>query len=312
MILKRKSIFFVAIIIIFSLGGCSALNSESRKDDFFSKPERTVEDFEKAGKWWGARDLSMGLMANQLDEPLVQALMDSDKLSFFWVHSDLKVAFVKGYRFGYQERTADLVLGPNITEAAARIGGVMAKQFVGVINAFEAGWAETLNRAIQVFITLISEGSQADREKFIQQFVNEYSVKYRDTQEKLKRGGFITQQSEGGTLLYIDASKTLSVLDIPKPETIKTEIYHQTFKVMGDEWGRRFSHNLIKRDELIDLLRRSRTALNEVSPHLQGNLIIIQDSFINAYGTDANYVFNGLIKDAGFTEHPAPIPPKRR
>ena len=51
-----------------------------------------------------------------------------------------------------------------------------------------------------------------------------------------------------------------------------------------------------------DLLRRSRTALNEVSPFLAGNIIIIQDAFTNAYGTDAAYVFKGLLKDSGVME----------
>ena len=143
------------------------------------------------------------------------------------------------------------------------------------ITAFERGWAETLKRAIDVFITLISEGSQADREKFIAKFIDIYSVKYAETQKMLKQGGHMTQMSEGGTLLYIDYSrgKTLGALDIPHPSILKTEIYHQAFKVMGDELGRRFSTNLIKRNDLIELLCRSKTALEEVDPGLDGNQV---------------------------------------
>jgi hypothetical protein len=243
-----------------------------------------------------------------IDDIFVGALVDGDNLNFFWVHSDLKDAFKKGYRFGYQDRAADLVLGPNLTEAAARIGEGTAKRFVEVINGFEKGWADTLSRAIDVFITLISEGSQADRERFIKKFTEEYTAKYNTTQEILQGGGFMTQMSEGGTMLHIDARKTLAILDIPRPETLKTEIYHQTFRVMGDEWGKRLSHNLIKRDELIDLLRRSKTALQEVPISLANNLGIVRDAFVSSYGTDAQNVFIGLIKDAGYAEIPVSTP----
>ena len=114
-----------------------------------------------------------------------------------------------------------------------------------------------------MFIILISEGSQADRETFIDRFVNIYSAKYNKIQELLRAGGFVTQVSEGGTTLNIDVTKTMAVLNIPRPDTLKTEIYQQTFRVMGDEWGRRYSTNLVKRDELIDLFRRSKTAMEK-------------------------------------------------
>ena len=110
----------------------------------------------------------------------------------------------------------------------------------------------------------------------------------------------MAQVSEGGTMLHIDASKTLAVLDIPKPDTLKTEIYRQTFKVMGDEWGRRYSTNLIKRGDLVELFRKSKTALQEVSPGLSGNLNIVKEAFIKSYGTDAQNVFSGLVKEAGY------------
>jgi len=97
--------------------------------------------------------------------------------------------------------------------------------------------------------------------------------------------------SSGGTMLHIDVKKTKAVLDIPTPMTLKTEIYHQTFRVMGDEWGRRFSTNLIKRDELVDLLRQSKTALQKVPASLESNMGIIHDAFVSSYGTDAENVF---------------------
>ncbi len=214
----------------------------------------------------------------------------------------MKDAFKKGYRLGYQDRTADLVLGPHLTKAAEVIGFDTSKKFVDVINRFENDWAETLKHAIDVFIVLISEGSQKDRAVFITTFVDTYGAKWSENQETLKSRKVMTQVSEGGTMLYIDYSKgkTLGALDIPRPLTLKKEIYYQTFKVMGDEWGRRYSTNLIKRDELVELLRRSKTALDEEEPHLKGNLDIIRKAFVEQYGIDGNNVYNAMLKDAGY------------
>lgn len=274
-----------------------------------SRPERNVESFEKAGKEWGEQlRQEKRKPGPPLNEEFVTNLKDADKIDYFNVHSDLKEAFQKGFRLGFEDRIADLVLGPHLTAAAGQIGYDTSKQFVDVINAFENGWAGNIRHAIDVFIVLISEGSQADRETFIINFTDTYNEKWKTTQEILNSRGIMTQVSEGGTMLYLDYSKgkTLGALDIPQPEALKTEIYHQTFKVMGDEWGRRLSTNLIKRDELIDLLRRSKTALEEVKPGLAGNLGIIRDAFIkkDSYGTDAENVFLGLIRAAGYTENP--------
>ena len=277
----------------------------------FFRPEKTAASYEEAGKWWGNRHWTSQLKAGAIDVEFVSELIDSNAINFFWVHSDLKDAFKKGYRFGYQDRTADLVLGPNLSEAAAQIGKTTSQKFVAVINVFESEWASTLSRAIDVFITLISEGSQADRENFIGRFVAVYTAKYNETQDKLRSAGFVTQVSEGGTTLFIDARKTLAVLNIPSPSILKAEIYQQTFRVMGDEWGRRYSHNLIKRDELVDLLRRSKTALQEVTGGLSSNLGIIKDAFVISYGTDGDNVFSQLLKEAGFPEL-APAPPKKK
>lgn len=310
---RRATMWVLMLISIFLIGGCAEIERltqpAQKAPEGPPRPTKTVASYEEAGKYWGTKHWNQQLKAGGIDEVFVRELITPNALDFFWVHSDLKDAFKKGYRFGYQDRTADLVLGPNLTEAAARIGQGTAAKFVEVINAFEKGWAETLNRAINVFITLISEGSQADRERFVQRFTAEYTAKYNETRKLLASGSFVTQKSEGGTMLYIDARKTIAVLDIPQPDVLKAEIYHQTFRVMGDEWGKRLSHNLIKRDELIDLLRRSRTALMEVEPGLDGNLSMIRGSFVqkDSYGTDAENVFRTLIRDAGYAE--APISP---
>ncbi len=279
-------------------------SSSSSKRDAYHVSKKDSIGYEEAGKWWGERHRKRGVQpGNVSDMPFIESLIDPSEggLDFFWIHADLKEAFKKGYRLGYQERTADLVLGPYLTEAAAKIGGDSAGNFVRVVETFEKSWAEGLSRAINVFVTLISEGSQADRERFIENFRKVYDEKYQRTQAELKTGGFVTQTSEGGTTLFLDARKTVAVLNIPSTGVLKAEIYRQTFKVMGDEWGKRFSHNLIKREELIDLLRRSRTALQEIGP-LGGSLAIVRESFEASYGTDAVNVFRSLGKEAGYDE----------
>lgn len=310
---KRVSTFWGVLLLIslWFIGGCAFpdLIKPNQPTDPYYKPAKTVASYEDAGKWWGTRHKTMKVTAGQIDPAFVDNLIDKARLDFFWVHSDLKDAFKKGYRLGYEERTADLVLGPHLTQAASRIGTNTSQSFVDVITAFETGWALTLKNAVDVFIVLISEGSQADRENFIGNFTAVYTRKYEATQAFLRGPGLMRLNSEGGTMLYIDVRKTIAVLDIPTPMLIKTEIYHQTFRVMGDEWGRRFSTNLIKRDELIDVLRRSKTALQEVPESLESNLDLIQGAFVSSYGTDADNVFTGLRRDAGYTTRPTSMAP---
>lgn len=308
MFCKRSIVaILVCLVVVSFLGGCVTPGGGGLGNIFDSgeerKLERTVSSYEAAGQKWGktlwdAKIAPTSSLANPASESFISALINY--IDFFSVHAELKDAFKKGFRIGYQDRTADLVLGPHLTEAAGRIGADTSGRFVNTITTFEAGWAQTLRHAVNVFIILISEGSQADREIFIDRFVNIYSAKYNKTQELLRAGGFVTQVSEGGTTLNIDVTKTMAVLNIPRPDTLKTEIYQQTFRVMGDEWGRRYSTNLVKRDELIDLFRRSKTAMEEVKPGLKGNLDIIRVAFVKSYGTDAQNVFNSLIKEAGY------------
>ncbi|HEY3275831.1 MAG TPA: hypothetical protein VGJ94_04360 [Syntrophorhabdaceae bacterium] len=270
-----------------------------------SKPERTVSSYEGVGREWGKA--LKNLRPNEpLNQEFVGRLIDPSDIDFFNVHSDLKEAFKKGFRMGFEDRTADLVLGPHLTAAAGRVGYDTSSRFVKVITDFEVGWAATLKYAVDVFIVLISEGSQADRETFIYNFMKVYGDKYNSTQAILKGRTVMTQMSDGGTLLYLDYSKgkVLGALDIPSATALKTEIYRQTFKVMGDEWGRRFSTNLIRRDDLIDLLRRCKTALTEIEGN--NNLGIIYDAFNRSYGTDAHNVFQELVKAAGYRETPVP------
>jgi hypothetical protein len=274
---------------------------------------KTVKTYEDEGIKWGRLHWNNGnqkrLEPNSIHMDFVIQLAERKGLDYFWIHSELKDAFRKGYRIGYQDRTADLVLGPNVSAAAEYIGDRVGNRFVKAIEDFESAWAGAVMESIDVFITLISEGSQVDREQFISKFTEIYFKKYQKTQKLLREGESLSKISDGGTLLQLDYSqgKLMGALNIPPVESLKAQLYDQTFIVMGDELGRRFSNNLIKRPDLIDLLRRSKTALQE-SPiklasterRLERNLKIIYRSFVPQYGTDGDNVFRGLIKEAGY------------
>ncbi len=305
----------LGMLLLFALNACETTGGFSgfSLGGDSGRLTRDVNSYFSAGKQWGEILWNEKRQPGSVNEKFVVDLVD--RIDFFTVHSDLKEAFRKGFRTGYADRTADLVLGPHLTAAAAYIGRDTSGKFVKVITDFETGWANTLKHAVDVFIILISEGSQADRENFIENFRRIYADKYAKTQAILKGRQKMTLVSEGGTMLYIDYTKgtALGALDIPSPDALKTEIYNQTFKVMGDEWGRRFSNNLIKREELVDLLRRSKTALQEVpappkDSNISLNLATIQNAFVTSYGTDAENVFRGLLKDGGYAATPTLAP----
>jgi hypothetical protein len=304
--------FVIVIAVLGLLSGCITTGGSGSGENDERLP-RDVNSYFAAGKSWGEILWQEKRQPGSINDRFTMELVN--RIDFFSVHSDLKEAFKKGFRTGYADRIADLVLGPHLTAAAAYIGKDTSGKFVKVITTFEVGWAETLKHAVDVFIILISEGSQADREIFIENFRKIYTEKYNSTQAILKGRQRMSVVSEGGTMLYIDYSKgkALGALDIPNPDALKTEIYNQTFKVMGDEWGKRFSNNLIKRDELVDLLRRCKTALQEVpapakDSNISMNLAIIQNAFVISYGTDAENVFKGLLKEAGYAATPTLAP----
>lgn len=239
---------------------------------------------------------------NDIDVDFAYFLYNRNNPNYFEKNPELKDSFKKGFRLGYADRIADLVFGPHLNVTASCIGMSTSQDFVNVINEFESGWVSTLKNAINTFIVLISEGSQSDRENFIRQFVNIYGDKFNKT-TALKAGGLMSQLSTGGTVLYIDMSKEAAnaALDIPEPPALKKEIYKQTFKVMGDELGRRFSTNLIKRDELVDLMRRVKPVLSEVgADEYQTNLVIFENAFVEQYKADGNAVFRSIVLDAGY------------
>jgi len=243
--------------------------------------EKKAGSYKDAGQRWGIRLAYHNITPpkgnfsrNCIDNPVILPDIDcmfvhqlasrsqtTGGLDYFFIHSELKRAFHKGFRQGYEERTADLVLGPHIQLAGGLIGNKIAKQYVKTINKFEHDWVDTLRQSVDIFITLISEGSQADREEFINNFFEIYRTKYVDTQRRKRE--MMPMTSEGGTTMWINMKEVGSALDIPSDADLKNEVYRHTFVVMGHELGRRLRHNLIKRDELIDLLRRSRPVFSE-------------------------------------------------
>jgi hypothetical protein len=330
--------------LVLELSGCATLNSMNTMNFSGTGTEKTQVAYEKAGNDWGkklksppqkrpATNLSNdytrsiceyvtkkdiekvdaadifkknNITNNDIDVEFVYAIYSQLKLDYFNVHSELKDSFKKGFRLGYEDRIADLVLGPHLTVTAACVGMNTSQNFVDVINAFENGWVRTLHGAIDTFIVLISEGSQADRDIFVKEFVNIYNEKFKNT-EDVKAGKRMKQISAGGTVLYVDMSKDAAsaALDIPSPDSLKAELYKQTFKVMGDELGRRYATNLIKRDELVDLLRRIKPVLNEVGSSDE-NLSIIRDAFVEQYKADGQSLFSGILADAGYEiAHPS-------
>ena len=284
--------------------------------------EKKSGSYKEAGRRWGIRmvynnitppkgNFSRNCIGNPVLLPdidcfFVHQLANENQLAggldYFSIHAELKRSFHEGFRQGYEERTADLVLGPHIQLAGGLIGNQIAKQFRKTIDKFEHDWVSTLRKSIDIFITLISEGSQADREEFINNFIRIYKTKYLDTQRRKRE--MMGMTSEGGTTIYINMKEVGSALDIPSDLDLKNEVYRQTFVVMGHELGRRLRHNLIKRDELIDLLRRSRPVFYE-APKLSFKdcFKLILKGFEDGYkSSDAVDVFLEVAKVARLVE----------
>ncbi|QWV94675.1 hypothetical protein KP004_05710 [Geomonas oryzisoli] len=298
--MKKLIVVFVAVFTLMSLGcRIDTLTMDSNQN---VTVERTIPKYEEAGQKWGKsfaeKKLKSGQLNNDLSRDFIFALCDKNKLGYFYVHSELKEAFKRGFRVGYEDRTADLVLGPHIKEAAGLVGETTSNKIVNNIDVFEHQWEDLLKQGIDVFIVLISEGSQADREIFINKFSDKYSEKYNFMTQKYNKNNRNRgiQLTQGGTSYILDP--ILNAVQMPEPDVIKTKFYSLAFSVMGDEWGRRYGTNLVKRDELIDILRRCKPALEE-GEGAESNLRYIYTSFAESYRADSEDTFKGIMKEAG-------------
>ena len=110
---RRHAVFsVVALLVAISfLGGCvtpgGGLGFPSFERE--TKIAKTTASYEEEGKKWGTKhwnwNKNISLKPGEIDSAFVDALIDSNYLDFFWVHAELKDAFKKGYRLGYQDRT---------------------------------------------------------------------------------------------------------------------------------------------------------------------------------------------------------------
>ncbi len=103
------------MVVLFSLlcfaVGCATIH-----------PAKAATDFMKDGELWGEKHRANGLKPGDIDNAFVKVLASKTGLDFFGVNADMREAFVKGYRSGYQDKTADLVLEPNFNAAKAMTG----------------------------------------------------------------------------------------------------------------------------------------------------------------------------------------------
>lgn len=273
--------------------------------------ERTIPKYEEAGQQYG-REFSKqrsqfkpGNIDNPLSQKFIVDLCERKNLGYFNVHSELKDAFKRGFRVGYEDRTADLILGPHITAAAGKVGENTSNYMADSIATFDQQWESILKDGIEVFIVLISEGSQADRKQFIGSFSEIYSKKFTEMGNKYnkksrQRGSF----TQGGTEYLLDPD--LNAIQMPSPGLIEHRFYSQAFVVMGDEWGRRYGTNLVKRDELVDMLRRCKPALEEGEGYAV-NLTYICRSFAESYNADSYDTLRSIMKDAGIRDKDAEV-----
>lgn len=179
----------------------------------------TLESFEKLGDYWGRRLKVENATVGGISNNFVWFLLTEDVLEpgtemdinqnkdfyketessyYFGKHFALKDSFHKGFRMGYTDRNADMVLGPHITEAAKYLGFRNATGFVNQIRALnerqrrqldeidgiirkynitdttEQLFEDTVKSSIELFKELIAEGSPADRDGFKQQFTQDY------------------------------------------------------------------------------------------------------------------------------------------
>jgi len=306
--MKRIVILMMVVIIVsISLVGCK-IDTVNMDLNTAILVERTIPKYEEAGQKYGKEfaaqrtQVKPGSLDNPLSQRFIADLCDRRSLGYFNVHSELKEAFKRGFRVGYEDRTADLILGPHITAAAGKVGEDTSTKIVDSIKTFDDQWEQILKDGIEVFIVLITEGSQSDRQTFIEHFRSEYVKKYDDMAQRHNKGSRYKgiQVTQGGTSYTLDAD--LNAIQMPEPGLIEKRFYSQAFIVMGDEWGRRYATNLVKREELIDMLRRCKPAMELEGEGPETNLKYIYNSFANSYKADAEDTFRSIMKEAGIKD----------
>jgi hypothetical protein len=326
----------------------------------------TLESFDKLGNYWGSRLKDENVTVGRINNNFVWFLLTEDVLEpgtemdinqnqgfyeetessyYFGKHFALKDSFHKGFRMGYTDRNADMVLGPHITEAAKYLGFRNATGFVNQIRALnerqrrqldeidgiikkyditdttEQLFEDTINSSIELFKELIAEGSPADRDRFKQQFTQDYdeliseylnvagnfpniTLKFGLPDDKYYKDTNFTDATPQGTSIIYSMKHTLeyaSTFSIEGADSVWNHIYRKSLTGVGEEMGDKFAHNLITRTDLRDWLRRAFETLNKDKREEETEWI--REGFCNKYNEanseEGQKVFDGLLNETG-------------
>lgn len=292
--------------------------------------EKTEEAYRANGKIWGERLQEEAVEPGKISYPFLLFLLTGevdadvaavddrfyspDRSYYFRIHSSLKEAFKEGFREGFVDRKADLVLGPYYQLAAGLIGEANARLFEANVRRFYASQnqlrretdrnvEQVLTSSVELFKELIAEGSPADREAFRSRFLDHYGG---NTEAFLRsRPEYAVDKSRWIRLKFAPDGSVASPAAFEYEATASTSmaeqlwelIYRRSLSEVGQEMGERLVNNLIRREELLEWLRRTRTALDDLTKDIE----IIRSGFRETYGRDADTVFNSLLRDIGFS-----------
>lgn len=269
---------------------------------------------------------------------------------YFRVHSSLKRAFQKGFRAGFEHRNADLVLGPNIEEAASILGRASAFHFKLRVDKYqerqkellaelarvtkeadlaantEAAIEHCIKAAVELFKELIAEGSPADRDRFKAQFIESFRVFVEDAlrQDQAYRGddkGLLTigyrlphknfdapfqdarPRDKGASIYAVSQDLAYSgAFGIREADAVWEFVYRRSLRGVGEEMGQKFAHDLIERTALLDWLRRALIALTKEKRAYEREKALIEEGFVEKYGSGGKRVFDSLMKDTALDE----------
>ncbi len=73
------------------------------------------------------------------------------------------------------------------------------------------------------------------------------------------------------------------------------QLYSNSLYNVGLEMGQKLAHNLMPRPELLEWLRRTRTALRHAT--IEDELKMIRTGFVKAYGANGHQVFDAMVSD---------------
>ncbi|MBU1054255.1 MAG: hypothetical protein KKC46_10545 [Proteobacteria bacterium] len=280
---------------------------------------KTVEAYERAGNDWGEKLRLENYKPKQINNPFVEFLIsgrrpDSDPKGdwrtsnyYFTVHLSLKKAFQDGFRKGFQDREADLVLGPHIEVAAGKIGKRNSEFFAEDVTKYvqdqmnyQSRFKKALDNSVAIFKELIAEGSPADREKFKTSFISYYQ---NEVDNYLKSTNFYTANKSQyinldfnkGQIGEYEGKLYTSIFGVLTAEEMWSLLYKKSLHMVGLEMGQTLSHNLITRSELLEWLRRTRTALRNSS--IKQEISIIESGFVEEYGRNGKSVFDSMLRE---------------